>query len=275
MTNQDVRRIALQQSAYDSNCIPEDFLANQSKVVLSCKNDRARKYLELPFVCDLTSYGSCIVASVADGLQETVGHYIHTYPVEHCFETPNMLILQRILDPYGADICFMAEYFLPDVNCIHPQPCAYEIRFLSRAQIEKLYLQQWSNALCEKRKELDVLAIAAFDGDTMIGVAGCSADCETMWQIGVDVLPAYRRQGVASALTSRLALETLARGKVPFYCCAWSNIGSARNAIRSGFRPAWVQLTAKKKAFIHQMNNEYQNQSQEEETANAVSGKIE
>ena len=72
-----------------------------------------------------------------------------------------------------------------------------------------------------------------------------------MYQIGVDVLPEYRRKGVASALTTRLALEVLALGKVPFYCAAWSNIPSIRNAVKSGFRPAWVELTAKNTSFVH------------------------
>ena len=76
-----------------------------------------------------------------------------------------------------------------------------------------------------------------------------------MWQIGINVLPEYRRRGIASALTSRLATETVARGKVPFYCCAWSNIASARNAARSGFRPTWVELTLKERAFIDKMNS--------------------
>lgn len=55
-----------------------------------------------------------------------------------------------------------------------------------------------------------------------------------MWQIGIDVLPGYRRQGIACALTSCLALKILEHGKVPFYCAAWSNIRSVRNAIKSG-----------------------------------------
>jgi predicted GNAT family acetyltransferase len=75
-----------------------------------------------------------------------------------------------------------------------------------------------------------------------------------MWQIGIDVLPAYRRQGIASALTSRLALEILDRGIVPFYCAAWSNLASVRNAIRSGFSPAWVELTAKPASLVDEMN---------------------
>ena len=52
-------------------------------------------------------------------------------------------------------------------------------------------------------------------------------------------------RGLAKAVTSRLAAEVFARGKVPFYCAAWSNIPSVRNALACGFYPAWVQLTAK------------------------------
>ena len=66
-----------------------------------------------------------------------------------------------------------------------------------------------------------------------------------MLQIGVDVLPEYRRLGVASAVTSRLAMLILDQGKVPFYCSAWSNIRSVRNAVKCGFIPAWVELTVK------------------------------
>lgn len=75
-----------------------------------------------------------------------------------------------------------------------------------------------------------------------------------MWQIGVDVLPEYRKKGIAAALTSRLAIEILERGKVPFYGSAWSNLRSARNAVKSGFSPAWVEMTVKPQDFIAAMN---------------------
>jgi GNAT superfamily N-acetyltransferase len=132
--------------------------------------------------------------------------------------------------------------------------CSYEMRVLHSEDFSELYVEVWSNALCEKRKHLDVLGVGAYDNGQLIGLAACSADCDTMWQIGVDVLPGYRRQGIASALTSRLAVEILKRGKVPFYCCAWSNIKSARNAIRSGFRPAWVEMTVKSQKMVDEMN---------------------
>ncbi len=256
MTNQEILQCALQQSAIDSHCEPEDFLRTENIIVVSEKNENARRYLTLPFACNLVSYGSNVVASVQEELRDTVRRYIEKYPVEHLFETPNMQVINTALMEHGLQVCFMAEYFLPDRTVLKDLPCAYEMRILEQKDFEALYVPEWSNALCADRKHLDMLGIGAYDGDKLIGLAGCSADCETMWQIGIDVLPPYRRQGVAAALTAKLALETFARGKVPFYCAAWSNIKSVRNAIKAGFRPAWVEMTAKEISFVEKLNNE-------------------
>ena len=256
LTNQEIWTIALQQSAYDCNCLPEDFRAEKNVVTISKKHPLARKYLKLPLSCDLVSYGSNIVAQASEEIAPVVKEYIDRYPVEHCFETPNMHVLDEQLRQFGQKICFMAEYFLPDVDAVKELPCDYELRVLHQEDFTSLYLPQWSNALCEDRKYLDVLGVGAYDDGKLIGLAGCSADCEMMYQIGVDVLPEYRQKGIASALTSRLALEILALDKVPVYCAAWCNIKSARNAIRSGFRPAWVAMTAKDISFVEQMNRE-------------------
>ena len=96
------------------------------------------------------------------------------------------------------------------------------------------YDEAWKNAFEEIKTEIE-----AEIGDLIIGI---------------DVLPEYRRQGIASALTSRLAIEILKCGKVPFYCAAWCNIKSVRNAIRCGFRPAWVEMTAKPCETVDGMN---------------------
>lgn len=253
MTNKEILEIAMRQSAIDCGCSAEDFSSKENKVVLSKKNPGARRYLELPFSCNLVSYGSNIVASVSEHLAEIAGEYMDQYPVHNCFETPNLLLLMEKLKRFDCNICFMAEYFLPDTRLLRPLPCQFEWRLLEPEEFADCYLPKWGNALCEKRRHLDRLAAGAFDQGKMIGMAGCSADCDTMWQIGIDVLPEYRKQGIASSLTSILAQEILEREKVPFYCCAWSNIGSARNAIRSGFRPAWVEVTAKSNAFIQKM----------------------
>lgn len=254
MTNREILEIALAQSAVDLNCEPADLTAEVNKVVLSAANPGARKYLELPFACNLVSYGGNIVASVSPELAEPVERYIDRYPAVRCFETPNLHVLSEILEPHGLQVCFMAEYFLPDVELLHRAELPYETRLLGPEDFWDLYRPEWSNALCEKRKHLDVLGVGAYDGGELVGLAACSADCDAMWQIGIDVLPGYRRRGIASALTSWLALEILERGKAPFYCAAWSNIRSVRNAIRSGFRPVWAELTAKSRAYVSEMN---------------------
>lgn len=254
MTNRDLLNIAMAQSAIDLNCRPDDFESTENKIVISGTNSLARRYLQLPFVCNLVSYGNNIVASTQKEYEDIVKQYISKYPLEHCFETPNMHILNDAFQKHDMRACFMAEYFLPDINILKEKACDYELRILSQEDFVDLYIAQWSNALCENRKHLDVLGVGAYENDKLIGLAACSADCDTMWQIGVDVLPEYRRRGVASTLTSKLALEILKREKVPFYCCAWSNIKSARNAIKSGFRPAWVEMTVKSQKFVDEMN---------------------
>ncbi len=254
MTNQQILKIAMVQSAIDLSCKASDFEKNENVVVISKESDGARRYLKLPFSCQLVSYGNNIVASVLPEFREITEQYISSYLMIDCFDTPTIHILNNALMQKGQTICFMAEYFLPDVNVLHPLGCPYELRILTQEDFTNLYRPEWSNALCKDRKHLDVLGVGAYDNGKLVGLAGSSADCDSMWQIGIDVLPEYRRQGIATCLTSRLAIEILNRGKVPFYCAAWCNIKSVRNAIKSGFRPAWVEMTAKSCEFVDGIN---------------------
>jgi GNAT superfamily N-acetyltransferase len=254
MTNTEILRIAMEQSAMDINCRVEDFLQSHPVVVQAELGPLAKKYYKEPIACNLVSYGNNIVASVKDEFREIVKEYIHKFEFYHCFETPNLHWLDDRMAQKGQKVCFMAEYYLPDVDKLKQSPCDYELRILQAPDFQELYKPEWSNALCKDRRELDVLGVGAYDGEKLIGLAGCSADCEQMWQIGVDVLPAYRRRGIAAALTGRLAIEILKRGKVPFYCSAWSNIRSVRNAIKSGFIPAWVEMTVKPQETVAEMN---------------------
>lgn len=253
MTNREILEIALQQSAFDCNCKVEDFLSEQNVVTISKTNPKARKYVPLPLECDLVSYGNNIVAQVSRKTKSVVSEYINKYPAYRCFETPNINALNEMLAPFDLKVCFMAEYFLPDVNKLKELDCGYELRVLKKDDFADLYIEQWSNCFTFDDRERDVLAVGAYDNGVLIGLAGCSADCDSMYQIGVDVLPEYRQRGIASAVTSKLALEIIKLGKVPFYCAAWSNIKSVRNAIKSGFIPAWVELTARSTSFTDNM----------------------
>lgn len=257
MNNKDILKIAAAQSALELSCDVSDLFSEENKVSISKPHPKARKYLTLPFDCQLVTYGTSVVASARDAeTAEIAQTYINTYKCEHCFETPNMHVLNDALLKKGLKICFMAEYFLPDLSTLKELPCPFSTAVLGPEDFKNLYTPQWSNALCEKRKELDILGVGSYDGKRLIGLAACSMDCDDMWQIGIDVLPEYRKMGVACSLTSALALKILDKGKVPFYCAAWSNIKSVRNALKSGFRPSWIEMTAKPISFVDSMNKQ-------------------
>ena len=246
MDNKQMLHTAMEQSAEDIGCRAEDFLSRDNVIVPFRLGKNARSYYEEPILCNMVSYGNNIVAACTEDITGLVSEYLKQNEFYHCFEAPYMHWLDDRLKERGYRIRFMAEYYLPDISSLHDIGCGYEMRILEHKDFSGLYLPEWSNALCEKRKNLDVLGVGAYDNGNLVGLAGCSADCADMWQIGIDVLPEYRRRGIASALTSRLAKEIMKRDKVPFYCSAWSNIRSVRNAVKSGFIPTWVEMTVKR-----------------------------
>ncbi len=251
MTNEEILKTALAQSAIDCACDPGDFLKPVHTLTVSRPNRLARRYLVLPHVCNFVTYGGAVVATAGEAYLDAAERCLALFPPEagayRLFETPGLHDVERIFAPMGGTIRHMAEYFLPDLDLLKPRKCPFETKILTSKDFSTLYTPTWSNALCEQRRELDILAVGAYENGVLVGLAGCSTDCESMWQIGIDVLPPYRRHGVAASLVTALALEVMARGKVPFYCAAWSNLPSVRTALRSGFKPAWAELTVKKK----------------------------
>ena len=254
MTNNSIIQIAMNQSAEDIGCYREDFLTNTNKIVPIKLGINAKKYYSNPIGCSCISYGNNIVAASNEALYNVISEYINKIEFYHCFESPYIQWLSSHVEPFGQTIWLMVQYFLPDINKISKISCKYTVRFLNQSDFKGMYTGKWSNALCDDRKHLNVLGVGAYDGNDIIGLAACTADAENMWQIGVDVLPQYRGQGIASSLTSILSLEVIERGKVPFYCSSWSNIRSIRNAIKCGFVPSWVEMIIKPITVVNKMD---------------------
>ncbi len=116
MTTQDMLRIAMQQSAEDMGCSAEAFLLDRNIVVPFKLGSKAKKYYSLPIGCNFISYGNNVVAACADEYFDIVNAYVERFDFYHCFETPNIRWLNRRLEPLGQTVCFMAEYYLPDLG---------------------------------------------------------------------------------------------------------------------------------------------------------------
>ena len=105
MTNQEILITAMAQSAKDLCADVSDFEKSENVVVVSMESDNARKYLKLPFSCQLVSYGNNVVASVSPEFFGVVEGYINKYPVEHLFETPNLHVLNDTWVEMTAKSC--------------------------------------------------------------------------------------------------------------------------------------------------------------------------
>lgn len=147
MTNREVWQAAMEQSALDINCDPSDFLSGEHVIVKSCVGPAARKYYKEPIACNLVSYGNNIVASVRDEYREIVREYIEKFEWYHCFETPNMHWLNARLWEKGQKVCFMAEYFLPDMAKLRPLSCKYELGILDSGDLG-IYMYPNGETLC-------------------------------------------------------------------------------------------------------------------------------
>jgi RimJ/RimL family protein N-acetyltransferase len=93
---------------------------------------------------------------------------------------------------------------------------------LKRFENEELHqfyeTKMFPNALCTKYnpKRPDILAVAAYDEDKIIGMAGCSDDTPLLWQIGFDVNENYCGKGIGTYLVTLLKNELEKRKKFRF-----------------------------------------------------------
>ncbi len=249
MDNEYILNTVLKQSAFELSCEVDDLLKSESCVFVSKPSTNARKYLKLPFGFNMVSYGSNNVVACSSELFDFSVEFVKRADIYRYYEPELLYDLNDELKKYGMCIKHMADFYLPDVarlnEALKVNTCDFKLKILGQREFSELYKPEWSNALCEARKELDVLGVGAYDGERLIGLAGCSADCEDMRQIGIDVLPEYRKMGVAKTLVTKLAAEIIENGNVPFYCAAWSNVKSRSTAVSSGFVPGWVEMMAK------------------------------
>jgi len=226
-------RIVQSQLATDLNCSPADLNGEKDSFVFTEARDNPGRR---PFPRDerhfeMLSMGLSIVVSASPGILDVVKPLLDGKSRDEAFSMPFV---------YGQGL-----HYLPDLVLLKPiaPPDGFTYEFIERNDIPVLYrFDGFRNAIQydANHPRPDVLAaLAKMDGH-IVGMAGASADCAEMWQIGMDVLPEYRNRGLAAYLVNRLTVDILIRGYVPYYGTASSNIASQRVAHRAGYRPVWV-----------------------------------
>lgn len=242
INKRDIIDIAKEQLALDYNCRKEDFEKDENTIV---SND----LLEGRRIKD--SEGSYFRAVCIGGKavinvgEELIPWFEDTYTESNCdwfFEYENLKRIESKLKEVGQEIEDIHHYYLPLAHMEIVKPIM-KVKWYEKDEIFQFEDDvRFGEALMFDEENPDVLAVAAFDGDEIVAMAGATEDCNTMWQLGVNVVPSYRGRGIASNLVALLKQEVLKRGKVPFTGTVESHFNSQNVSLNAGFRPVWGEI---------------------------------
>ena len=147
----------------------------------------------------------------------------------------------------GLYIASAHPFFLPE-RPVTPVTDGWEIRWYEVEAIEQFRGdKRFPQSFAFNPFSPDELGVSASVNGEIVAMAGASRDSARMLQIGVDVRPDMRGQGLGSMVVSLMKNEIERRGFLPFYGTAMSHIASQKTALRAGFAPAWTELYAKTK----------------------------
>ena len=185
---------------------------------------------EYPFL-EICTMGHATIVSASSKLLTGLRNLLNNKTRDEIFECPYV---------YGQSI-----YYIPDDKILKKIPInsEFEYELLQGEAIQKLRGSKgFDNSLAfdENGNTSTCIVLYAMKDKEIAALAGASDESDKMWELGVDVKPEYRKNGLATTLISNLACTILEQGNVPFYCASITNIGSQAVAHRSGFIPCWV-----------------------------------
>ncbi len=238
----------LVQLAVDFNSTPQELKAKETIITTPELNDGRRSYSPGKPFLQMATLGASTVIMADECLHKFLQGMIKDVEGHHLFELENLMKLNEELRQYGYQLNPTHHMFLPCCNVIVEN--RFKVKWLFDSEISQFYGDpRFQNAIaypepCPVRP--DKIAVIAIDGDTIMGMAGCSEDAPHWHQIGIDVLSEYRSQGIGSFLVTLLKNRIIEMGDIPFYGTAAANIQSQNIAIKSGFKPTWVETEAVK-----------------------------
>lgn len=233
--------------AAELNCSAGDFTKKENVLTVSALNAGRRAYSPERYFFHMATTGRNAVITADERLHGFLAQYKERCEGYRLFTLPELAGLSRELEKYGYRLTETYHMFLP---CRRAEPQRdYAVRWFTGEELRQFYGDsRFPNALCPQYtpERPDTAAVCAYDGEEIMGMAGCSEDAKGWQQIGVDVMPQYRSMGVGTYLVTLLKNRIEDAGDIAFYGTGVSNYHSWNIAINSGFRPAWLEIGAER-----------------------------
>lgn len=248
-TKNEILNIAKKQLSLDFSCEIEDLEKIENTVVEKQHKIGRRLYANDGCSLKILCFGRRAVVSTTPEIMPWFQKKLNGYDANWLFLFPVLRNIDKMLKDFGHEVADIHHFYLPLAPLEEVEPIT-DIRWYEQDDIIQFKNDdRFDEAFAFDDNYPDILAIAALNGDEIIGMAGASRDCEDMWQIGINVMEGYRGKGIATNLVSLLKNEIMKRGKIPFYSTIESNIYSQGVAIKSGFIPVWVELYSREKTL--------------------------
>ena len=233
--------------ALEYNCSKADFDSYENLLTVSALKEGRRAYSSEKYFFHMVTLGKNAVVTADEALHPFLSDFIKNRTGHWLFEIPNLLPLEKELNRFGYTLSQTYHMFLPCKN-VTPEK-ELSVKWFHGEEIRQFYGdERFPNAICSEflPHRPDRTVVCAYDGDEIIGMAGCSEDAPNWMQIGIDVMPKYRSKGVGTHLVTLLKNHISEQGSIPFYGTSVSNYHSWNIALNCGFRPAWVEIGASK-----------------------------
>ena len=246
MTKNEAIAAAMTQLAIEHSCDATDFTRDENIITTSATNEGRRIYRPGASFLSFACFGRSVVFTADAQMHDWLREYLRASITGHrIYEREHKNKIDAECGKYGKTLEDTFHMYLPDER-VSARVVDIPVKWFEETEITPFYgaeqklfpnsLSPFSNIF-----RPDKIAVAAYDGDRIIAMSGASADTPDMWQIGIDVLPEYRRGGIAAYIVTLLKNEILRRGKLPFYGTSLSNLGSQNVARAAGFFPAWIE----------------------------------
>jgi len=242
----EILNIAKKQLALDFNCQLSDFEKEGNTITENRLIEGRRLYdSDGCFLKIMCIEGKAIICA-DEKIRPWFVEKILDKDASWLFDYGNLRVIDNKLREFGHEIDETPNFYLPNPAVADVKPLT-KIKWFEKDDILQFQDDsRFDQAFAFEDNCPDVLGVAALDGDIIMGMAGASKDCSSLYQIGIDILPEYRGKGIGANLVAILKQELLRRGKVPFYGTSVSHMFSRNIAINTGFFPVWVELYSKK-----------------------------
>lgn len=217
LSKKDVLNYAKEQLAKDYNCQIKDLEQRSNTLSENLLLDGRRVYEGEGAFLKILCFGSCAVFSASETIHPYLKDNYLSRNSSWLFDFENLRAIDKHLSGFGHEIGELSVYYLPNPDreaFIAP----FKVKWFEKDDIEQFRAdKRFQEAYIFDLDCPDVLGIGAYDEEGQImGMAGATSDTDNLYQIGIDVIDAYRHRGIGASLVRLLKNELLSRGLVPF-----------------------------------------------------------